>query len=907
MLSFWSNPSQSKAQPAQPTAAPGTSVDKNGAVTHHLPGVFVPNCQDGTVIFPTTRRKPSGKKRTVIPPPPTSITNCTLLSDGGVGHVAWAPPAAPPIRRPSRCMSVDANGIAIAPDYVPKAIGETIDVGNLANSPGQAITGPSYQPQEAPKPPNVTFGHTVSTSEHSRSKSAAPKVPSSSKPSAINVGGSVSSSKRPGLKARGKSHFSMHDIVRKVRTHLSSNSWRQPRSSEASTQSAPTARKTAADDIETASVCRRGSCQYILNDGEVQGVVEIVVHEMCKHSAGPVDKDQTKALQPGEEALSQKRVTRKPSCLMNAREPQVSDAAEPATTISLPETAFFARSQSDGQIRARVRSSKVSMTTILSKDNVTDIRWGSDDTKPENETQGDTKDVPTTNPEGDPSAKAGIAANVKAEDDQEQPKGIEAAEHKDESTKNNEAIDGSGSAEIPATGPRLHEISDCDVDDLSDYGINNQPTSKTPPAEDGAPKDVDTKSSVAINQELKNRGIQARTPDAAEPKDSKEASLGWGQADEAYSSQSGPRDAESGGLKQGPDPDGPTSKEVNVKSTDAVEPSSNGTDSAGPDPTRPDAKEEGTRVPNTDQDDPQQLDVPTSDGEPAESTSLKSRFLETFLKSSNDAAVGGASGDSEIPREARLQKENSKASVHDGVDDHQNTTSFTPLNKRRDTHEWQSPPYGAIPEEQETDDLYHLGVDARPGGALPATDSHVSRPDPMTRYNFGLFNRSVFGESTHDATSKSGRRVSEASIMTVAAAAPRSTDKVLYRSRSAHFADVSNSDPGFLQKLTRKLSSVFQTPPQKPVVRAPAPSLESTAISRKASESHIAGDSSEAEGVDAAGYISEPERSSVYQAMTVSKPAKVEAQRRSICSEDNAPQRIDAVTSLKGLIGSGGR
>ncbi|KAH0432966.1 hypothetical protein CcaCcLH18_06081 [Colletotrichum camelliae] len=907
MLSFWSNPSQSKAQPAQPTAAPGTSVDKNGAVTHHLPGVFVPNCQDGTVIFPTTRRKPSGKKRTVIPPPPTSITNCTLLSDGGVGHVAWAPPAAPPIRRPSRCMSVDANGIAIAPDYVPRAIGETLDVGNLANSPGQ---GPSYRPQEAPKPQNVTFGHTVSTSEHSRSKSAAPKVPSSSKPSAINVGGSVSSSKRPGLKARGESHLSMHEIVRKVRTHLSSNSRRQTRSfaSEASTQSAPTAQKTAADDIETASVCRRGSCQYVLNDGEVQDVVEIVVHEMCKHGAGPADKDQATALQPGEEAASQKRVMRKPSCLMNARGPQVSDAAEPATTISLPETAFFARSQSDGQIHAMVRSSKVSMTTILSKDSVTDIRWAADDTKPENEPQGDARDVPTANTESDPSAEAGIAAKVKAEEDQGQPKGTEATEHKEESTKNDEAVDGSGSAEISATGLRLHEISDCDMDDLSDYGINNQPTPKPPPAGDGTPMDVDTKSSDAINQELKNSGTEAKTPDAVEPKqDSKEASLESGQADETSSSQTGPRDAELGDLEQGPDPDDPTSKEVNVKSTDAVGPSPNGIDYAGADPTSPDAKDEGTRVPDADQEDPQQLDVPTSDGEPAESTSLKSRFLETFLKSSNDTAVGGASGDSEIPREPSLQKENSTASVHDGVNDQQNTTSFTPLNKRRGTHEWQSPPYGAIPEEKETDDMYHLGVDARPGGALPATDSHDSRPDPMTRYNFSLFNRSVFGESTHDATSKSGRRVSEASIMTVAAAAPRSTDKVLYRSRSAHFADVSNSDPGFLQKLTRKLSSVFQTPPQTPVVRAPAPSLESTAISRKASESHIAGDPSEGEGVDTAGYISEPERSSVYQAMTVSKPAKAEAQRRSICSEDNAPQRIDAVTSLKGLIGSGGR
>ncbi|KAF4919768.1 hypothetical protein CGCVW01_v007538 [Colletotrichum viniferum] len=902
MLSFLSNSGQSKAQPAQPMAAPSTSVDKNGAVTHHLPGVFVPNCQDGTVIFPTTRRKPSGKKRTVIPPPPSSITNCTLLSDGGVGHVAWAPPAAPAIRRPSRCMSVDANGNAIPPDHVPKAIGETLDVGNLANNPAQgklhrvllgthvadgSLTGmkdPGLRPQEASKSSsNTAPGQTpqpMSTNKQPRSKSAAPKVPSST----TNGGGSISSSKRPGLKARGKSYISMHDIVRKVRNHLSSNSRRQTGSSEASPRPASTAQKTPADDIETASVCRRGSCQYVLNDGEVQDVVEIVVHEMYKHGVGPVDKDQGAALQPGEEVSRQ--VVRKPSCLMNALGPQVSDVAEPATTISLPETAFFARSQSDGQIRARVRSSQVSMTTILSKDNVTDIRWAADDTKPENESQGDPKDVLTTaDPGGDPTVAAGSAAKVKTEGDQEQPNGTKAAEKKMGSTEGDRAVDGSGTAETSATGPRLHEISDCDMDDLSDYAIDNQPTTNPPPAENSNTKDVDTKSSEAINQELNKSGTEAKTPDAVEPKlDSKEASPGADQAEESPLKQSGLDDAEGGCLKQASNPDDPTCMEVDVTSTEAVGPSPQGVDSApaGPDLNKLDAKEDGMKVPDADQGDSRRLDVSTSDDKPAESKTLKSRFSETFLKSSDDTAADGASGDSKIPREASLQKKNSKSSIDNGLDYQQDTTSFHPLSKRHGTHEWQSPPYGAIPEEQETDDMYHLGVDARPGGAVPATDSHVSRPDPTTRYNFGLFNRSVFRESTYDITSKSGRRVSKASIMAVGAAAPRAKDKVLYRSRSAHFTDVSNSDPGFLQKLSCKLSSVFQTPPQTPVMRAPAPSLESTAISRKASESHFPRNSSEGGGADTAGYISEPERSSVYQAMTVSKPAKAEAQRRSI-------------------------
>ncbi|KAI8314311.1 hypothetical protein K4K61_005076 [Colletotrichum sp. SAR11_59] len=805
-------------------------------------------------------------------------------------------------------MSVDANGNAIPPDHVPKAIGETLDVGNVANNPAQGMKDPGLRPQEASKSSsNVAPDQTPqpsSTNKQPRSKSAAPKVPSFT----TNGGGSISSSKRPGLKARGKSHISMHDIVRKVRNHLSSNSRRQTGSSEASARPALTAQKTPADDIETASVCRRGSCQYVLNDGEVQDVVEIVVHEMCKHGVGPVDKDQGVALQPGEEVPRQ--VVRKPSCLMNALEPHVSDVAEPATTISLPETAFFARSQSDGRIHARVRSSKVSMTTILSKDNVTDIRWAADDTKPENESQGDPKDGPKEKPDGESSAEAGSAAKAITEGNQEQPNDNKAAAQKMENTENDETGDVPGTAGTPAAGPRLHEISDCDMDDLSDYAIDNQPTTNPPPAENSTTKDVDTKSSNPINQELNKSGTEAKTPDAVEPKlDSKEASPGADQAEESPLKQSGLDDAEGGRLKPAFNPDDPTSMEVDVTSTEAVDPSPQEVDSApaGPDPNKLDAKEDGMKVPDADQGDPQQLDVSTSDDKPAESKTLNSRFLETFLKSSDDTVADGASGDSKIPREASLQKENSKSSIDNGLDDQQGVTSFHPLGKRRGTHEWQSPPYGAIPEEQEMDDMYHLGVDARPGGAVPATDSNVSRPDPTTRYNFGLFNRNVFGEGTYDATLKPDRRVSEASIMAVGAAAPRSTDKVLYRSRSAHFADVSNSDPGFLQKLTRKLSSVFQAPPQAPVMRAPAPSLESTAVSRKASEGHVPGDLSEGGEADAAGYISEPEPSSVYQAMTVSKPAKAEAQRRSICSEDNAPQRIDAVTSLKGLMGSGGR
>ncbi|KAF3801983.1 hypothetical protein GCG54_00015206 [Colletotrichum gloeosporioides] len=838
MLSFWSNSNQSKAQPAQPTAAPGTSVDKNGAITHHLPGVFVPNCQDGTVIFPTTRRKPSGKKRTVIPPPPTSITNCTLLSDGGVGHVAWAPPAAPPIRRPSRCLSVDANGNAIPPDYASKAVGENLDAGTLANNPAQGAKGPGLQPQASKLSSNVNRGQTLepsSTSKQVRSKSAAPKMPSPSKPSTTSGGGSVSSSKRPGLKARGKSHLSMHDIVRKVRNHLSSNSRRQTGSSEASPQPAPTAQKKAADDIKTASTCRRGSCQYVLNDGEIQDVVEIVVHEMCKHGVGPVDKDQGATLQPGEEVPRQ--VVRKPSCLMNALGPQVSDVAEPATTISLPETAFFARSQSDGQIRARIRSSKVSLTTILSKDNVTDIRWAADDTKPENESQGDTKHGPTEKSGGESSAEAGSAAKFNIEGDQDQPNGTKAAAQTSENAKNDKAGDVPGTAETPAAGPRLHEISDCDMDDLSDYAIDNQPTPNLPSADDSTTKHVDTKGSDAISQELDKSGTEAKTPDAVEIKlDSQEASPGADQAGESPLKKSGPDDAGRGGLKQASNRDDSITKEV--------DPSPHEVDlaSAGPDPNKLDAKEDGLKVPDADQGDPHQLEVSTSDDKPAESKTLKSRFLETFLKPSNDSAADGASGHSEILREASLQKENRKSSIDNGLGDQQNVTSYPTLSKRRSTHARQSTPYGAIPEEQETDDMYHLGVDARPGGAVPATDSNVSRPDATARYNFGLFNRSVFGEGTYDATLKPGRRVSEASIVAVGAAAPRSMDKVLYRSRSAHFAD---------------------TPPETPVMRAPAPSLESTAISRKASESHVPGDPSEGDEADTAGYISEPEPSSV--------------------------------------------
>ncbi|TDZ38410.1 hypothetical protein CTRI78_v010840 [Colletotrichum trifolii] len=168
---------------------------------------------------------------------------------------------------------------------------------------------------------------------------------------------------RPGSSMIGKPYNVMQDVMRKVRNHLSRH------------------RRTLTEDTPEMEQCHRGSCQYVLNDKQVQDIVEIVFREMCEHGFG--DGDWRPASKQAGRVLPPRKAIRKPSCLTNIIESPVSNAADPATTITEPETAYFSRNESEGHVRAKVRSSETSTTTILSRDGITGIRWKSDLSQPD--------------------------------------------------------------------------------------------------------------------------------------------------------------------------------------------------------------------------------------------------------------------------------------------------------------------------------------------------------------------------------------------------------------------------------------------------------------------------------------------------------------------------------------------
>lgn len=151
----------------------------------------------------------------------------------------------------------------------------------------------------------------------------------------------------------------MQGIMGKVRNHLAE--YRQIQSS-------------LSGDSNVSGMCPRASCQYFLDDSQIQHVVEIVFQEMCNNSS---DLESTSVTQHKslEGASGKLLATRKPSCLTKAIEPHASTTAGPATTINEPQTSFFTRSSSDGLIRAKIRSPQAPLTTIISRQSITDIRW----------------------------------------------------------------------------------------------------------------------------------------------------------------------------------------------------------------------------------------------------------------------------------------------------------------------------------------------------------------------------------------------------------------------------------------------------------------------------------------------------------------------------------------------------
>ncbi|KAK1988161.1 hypothetical protein LZ30DRAFT_766223 [Colletotrichum cereale] len=291
-------------QKAPLTTGPNASVHERPGVTQ-LSGVFVPSCQNGTVIYPnTTQKNPTTRRRmSVVPPAPSTTLNCSLLSQRGDETMDWIPQASPEFRRSSRCMSMEETS---------------------------------------------TYSHCPKSVEELAGKTEP-------------MGVSDESNNRP-LSETLDSCFAQ-DGVRPEKT-----------ASTATAQPASTAGTIPPRETDIPAICPREPCQYVLDDSQVQGLVEIVFQEMCKHDASSQSAPATRSYQAtGDSVL--KWLSRKPSCLKSSIKPRPSTTAGPATTISEPETSFFARSASDGQVYSKTRSQQAPATTIVSQVGSTDILW----------------------------------------------------------------------------------------------------------------------------------------------------------------------------------------------------------------------------------------------------------------------------------------------------------------------------------------------------------------------------------------------------------------------------------------------------------------------------------------------------------------------------------------------------
>ncbi|KXH47421.1 hypothetical protein CSIM01_05358 [Colletotrichum simmondsii] len=345
------------------------SVNRPPIVTQ-LPGVFVPSCHNGTVIYPTTTQiDPNLARRpSIVPPGPPTTLDCSLLSNGDVETMTWAPQASPVFRRPSRCMSMDQTRTQAHNHCLPSAAAEAVTKGNLSGnkclageSPnssssrrtshrsGSGLTsniqhGPTTMPIRGRR--NISGSHSSINARHSRHSSRSEHL--------------SDTPRRSGHGIWGKPNTLMQQIMGKVRVRLAG----QRRTPDISPSEA-----------DRGTPCNKTSCQYVLTDDQVQDVVEIVFKEMCKHNT--IVEDALKTQQPTNTVV-QTRLARKPSFLKTAIELQPARAADTATTINEPETSFFNRSATDGQVRSRSVARPASITTIVSRDSITDIRWLAD-------------------------------------------------------------------------------------------------------------------------------------------------------------------------------------------------------------------------------------------------------------------------------------------------------------------------------------------------------------------------------------------------------------------------------------------------------------------------------------------------------------------------------------------------
>ncbi|KAF6803377.1 hypothetical protein CSOJ01_10956 [Colletotrichum sojae] len=338
----------------------GDKTDKNKTPTpepqdknalHSLPGVFVPTCGSGTVVFPKTHRAPSGRKhpRHALPKQPATTVDCSLISDGAPGNASWKPAASPATRRPSKCQPADDN----SPPSAVDAVVEAATKGELPpKDPDQSSAANPRLAADPRRTASAGFG-TQDLARKGAGNTADKggpeiqlypvEVPASVQPDALGLhrpspdpegllldGAEQEEASAPTPGQVKRRRDILRRVVRKVRSHMVKQPLGDPEGG--TTAPHPTAQ------------CRRGSCEYTLTDRQVQDIVEIICRELCNHSK-QVDAEQfpdgkhPKTLGTSGEVHT--GVVRKPSCLSNAIEPQAPGAADPTPTTIESTPAIF--------------------------------------------------------------------------------------------------------------------------------------------------------------------------------------------------------------------------------------------------------------------------------------------------------------------------------------------------------------------------------------------------------------------------------------------------------------------------------------------------------------------------------------------------------------------------------------
>ncbi|WDK22716.1 hypothetical protein CGRA01v4_14006 [Colletotrichum graminicola] len=352
------------------TEEPNASVHERSRITQ-LPGVFVPSCQNGSLIYPTTTQKnPTHQRRvSIVPPAPSTALNWSLRSHGDDVTMDWVPQASSVFRRPSRCMSVEEtfNIHSHNSESVDEHLGEAEAVvvsGETNNIPAsERLALPFLHDGVRPEHTAPTTANQPSSMTSIRAHAGITNAENADTihhdPMFVQPEKNANNQGRSGYKLWGKTHIRMQRIMAKVRDNLAGN-----RKAEVNLP----------QETDQPATSSQESYQYVIDDSQVQRVVEIVLQEMCKHDPSSQSTPPTESYQPINNSAP-KWLSRKPSCLKSSIEPQLSTTADPATTISEPETSFVARSASDGQIYSKTRPQQVPSTKIVCQAGSTDIQW----------------------------------------------------------------------------------------------------------------------------------------------------------------------------------------------------------------------------------------------------------------------------------------------------------------------------------------------------------------------------------------------------------------------------------------------------------------------------------------------------------------------------------------------------